>query len=136
MIKQAYFLEKLAKEMDTMKLDVTDGNDIDLVVEEEEIPPLPEKVLLEKPLTFEEKESQSIYESAVLMLNKTKPDKKKAYSLLLDAAGKGNVEAKALIAWAKLFGNPLKQDLQEAKNIFNYLADLGNPDGHMGLGKF
>lgn len=133
MIKQAFFLEKLAKEIDTMKLDVIDGSDVD-AIEEEEIPPLPEEFLMEKPLTPLEIEAQEIYESAMLMLNKTKPDKKQAYRLLLDAAEKGNNEAKGLVAWAKLFGNPLKQDIEEAKEIFNHLADLGSPDGHMGLG--
>lgn len=134
MIKQAYFLEKLAKEIDTMKLDVIEGHDGE-TIEEEAIPPLPENVLTEKQLTPLEKEAQRIYESAMVVLNKTKPDKKHAYSLLLDAAGKGNLEAKGLIAWAKLFGNPLKQDVEEAKEMFSYLADLGNSDGHMGLGK-
>lgn len=134
MIKQAYFLEKLAKEIDTMKLDVIDGNDSENL-EEEEIPPLPENVLIEKPLTPTEKAAQSIYESAMQLLNKTKPDKQQAYKMLLEAAEKGNHESKALVAWAKLFGNPLKQNVEEAKEIFSYLAELGNTDGHMGLGK-
>lgn len=135
MIKQAQFLQKMVKEIDTMKLTVSEGNDADVSLEEEEIPPLPASYLTEKPLTYEEEEAKTIYESAMLMLNRTKPDKQQAYSLLLDAAEKGNNVAKALIAWAKLFGNPLKQNLEEAKEIFSDLAATGNPDGHTGLGK-
>lgn len=135
MIKQAQFLQKMVKEIDTMKLAVIDGNDSELSVEDEEIPPLPESVLTEKPLTPDEQEAKKLYEHALSLLNKTKPNKKQAYGVLVDAAERGNKDAKALVAWAKLFGNPLKQNLEEAKEIFSYLADIGNPDGHMGLGK-
>lgn len=80
-------------------------------------------------------EAQRIYEEAAALLNKTRPDKKRAYTLLMEAAEMGNADAKALVAWAKVFGNPLKQDLEEAREIFNSLAEKGVPDGHMGLGK-
>lgn len=134
MIQQAYVLEKLVKDFDTMKLDVLDGSDAD-IPKEEDIPPLPESILTEKPLTPEEEEAQSIYENAMLMLNRTKPDKKQAYNLLSVAADKGNREAKVLVGWAKLFGNPIRQNVEEAREIFSDLAEAGNPDGHMGLGK-
>lgn len=135
MIKQAQFLQKMVKEIDTMKLAVLEGGDTEGTFEEEEIPPLPDSFLNQKPLTPEEEEAKKVYESAMLLLNRTKPDKKQAYGLLEEAAARGNNEAKALIAWANLFGNPLKQDLEKAKEIFTYLAETGNPDGHMGLGE-
>ncbi|KAJ8924298.1 hypothetical protein NQ315_007091 [Exocentrus adspersus] len=46
----------------------------------------------------------------------------------------GNMDAKALVAWAKVFGNPLKQDIYVAKEMFIELAESGNPEGHTGLG--
>lgn len=135
MIKQAQFLQKMVKEIDTMKLAVIEGSDTEAIIEEEEIPPLPQSVLAEKVLTPEEEDAKKIYESAMLMLNRTKPDKRQAYDLLVDAAERGNNEAKALVAWAKLFGNPLQQNLEEARDVFVSLAEKGLPDGHMGLGK-
>lgn len=67
----------------------------------------------------------------MLLLNKTRPDKKAAYKLLMQASEMGNMDAKAMIAWAELFGNPLKQNLVSAKITFIELADRGHPDGHM-----
>lgn len=102
--------------------------------EPDELPPIPEKALEIKELTEEELEAKKIYESATAILNKTKPDREAAYQLLMDASNKGNTDAKAMVAWAKLFGNPLKQDIYIAKEMFTELADIGNPDGHTGLG--
>lgn len=101
----------------------------------EEVPPLPESVTNPKPLTTEELEAKELYETAATILNKTRPDKNAAYHILIEAAQKGNLDAKALVAWAKLFGNPLVQDLHGAKEIFTELAEVGNADGHMGMGK-
>lgn len=67
----------------------------------------------------------------MLLLNKTRPDKKSAYKLFMEASGKGSSDAKAVVAWAELFGNPLKQNLESAKQTFIELADKGHPDGHM-----
>lgn len=54
--------------------------------------------------------------------------------MLIEASNKGNLDAKALVAWAKLFGNTLQQDIYIAKEMFHELAESGNPDGHMGMG--
>ncbi|XP_057663666.1 protein sel-1 homolog 1 isoform X1 [Diorhabda carinulata] len=102
--------------------------------EPEELPPVPEKASEIKDLTEDELEAKKIFDSATGILNKTKPDREKAYQLLMDASNKGNADAKAMVAWAKLFGNPLKQDIYIAKEMFTELADIGNPDGHTGLG--
>lgn len=55
--------------------------------------------------------------------------------MLVEASNKGNLEAKALVAWAKLFGTTLKQEIEVAKQMFEELAGEGNPDGHMGMGR-
>ncbi|KAG5877443.1 hypothetical protein JTB14_033734 [Gonioctena quinquepunctata] len=100
----------------------------------EKVPPLPEGALQPTELTEKEIEAKTIYETAVAMLNRTKPDKQQAYQLLMEASTIGNLAAKALVAWAKLFGNPLKQDIHVARDMFLELAELGNSDGHTGLG--
>lgn len=106
-----------------------------MFIDPEEVPPLPEYAQEPQELTEEELEAKNIYETAVAMLNKTRPDKQRAYQILIEASNKGNTDAKALVAWAKLFGNPLKQDIYVAKEMFDMLAEMGNPEGHMGLGK-
>lgn len=102
--------------------------------EPEDVPPIPEAALNNEELTEEEKEAKKIYETAAAMLAKPRPNKEKAVQLLIESSNKGNQDAKALIAWTKLFGNPLKQDLHVAKEMFAELADLGHHEGHMGLG--
>lgn len=67
----------------------------------------------------------------MVLLNKTRPNKPAAYKLLLEASEKGSLDAKAMIAWAELFGNPLKQNIESAKKSFISLAESGHPDGHM-----
>lgn len=130
-IKQAKFLQKVVQEIDGLKYQIVTRNAPEEV--EEELPPAPEHVK-EKVLTPEEEQAKSIYESAMTLLNKTKPNKLEAYVYLKDAALKGNPDAKALIAWAQLFGNPFPQNLEAAKEIFVDLAGSGYADGHMGLG--
>lgn len=103
-------------------------------IEEDEIPPLPESVLQEKELTEQEKEAAELLEQAQVILNKTRPNKPKAYEFLLKAADIGNKDARGLVAWGLIFGNPLKQDIHQAKAYFEELAEDGHPEGHMGLG--
>lgn len=104
--------------------------------EPEEVPPIPEVALKNNELTEEELEAKKTYETAAALLAKPRPNKEKAVQLLMEASNKGNLDAKALVAWIKLFGNPLKQDLYIAKEMFAELAELGHHEGHMGLGKW
>lgn len=131
MLYQAKVLQKMVQHLDIINNLPTESTFSEI----EDVPPIPEGALQEKELTPEEQEAHKLYEMAKAMLNKTRPDKQQAYQLLVGAANKGNYEAKALVAWAKLFGNPLKQDVHVARGMFEELAELGNPDGHMGLGK-
>ncbi|KAK9875383.1 hypothetical protein WA026_007778 [Henosepilachna vigintioctopunctata] len=132
MLDQAKVLQKMVEELDIIKNSILDEGSIDN--KDEELPPLPESILNPKELTPEEKEAKDLFDQASQILNKTRPDKVKAYSLLKDASEKGSQEARALLAWAKLFGNPLKQDIEGAYEIFKELAEDGHPDGHTGLG--
>ncbi|XP_045460134.1 protein sel-1 homolog 1 isoform X2 [Harmonia axyridis] len=132
LLDQAKVLQKMVEELDFIKTSIIDESPTDH--SEEELPPMPESLLHPKELTLEEKEAKEIFDQASQMLNKTRPDKNKAYTLLQEASKKGSQEAKALIAWAKLFGNPLKQDIASAHEMFESLAEIGNPDGHTGLG--
>lgn len=134
LLKQAKWLQKMVQEIDGLKYTiVTENQEIETVMEEEEIPPLPEN-FGESELTAEEIEGNRLYEEAMALLNKTRPIRKTAFSLLLDASQKGNLNAKALIAWALLFGNPIKQDLEKAKKMFFELSEHGHAEGHLGLG--
>lgn len=130
-IKQAKFLQKVVQEIDGLKYQIVTRSTPE--EEEEELPPAPKHVD-EKILSPEEEKAKSIYQSAMTLLNKTKPNKLEAYIYLKDAAFGGNPDAKALIAWAQLFGNPLPQNLEAAKEIFEELAGNGYAAGHMGLG--
>lgn len=132
MLDQAKVIQKMVQEFDLF----SNLQESDESLEPEEEPQLPESLLHPKELTSEQLEAKTIYESAAAMLNKTRPEKQQAYQLLIDASNKGNMDAKALVAWAKLFGNPLKQDIYVAKQMFEELAQTGNPDGHTGLGNF
>lgn len=138
LLKQAKWLHQVVQEIDSIKhAFATDSQEIEFSsAEEEEIPPLPEDVLHELELTPDAQEAKKIYDNAMTLLNKTRPNKKEAYSLLVAASQKGNIDAKALVAWAVLFGNPLPQDLYNAKKMFTELSEKGHPDGHMGLGKY
>lgn len=130
MLDQAKVIQKMVQHLDM----VNNLQDSTVFNEIEEVPPIPEAALHEPDLTEEEFEAKKLYEAAAAMLNKTKPDKQQAYQILIEASNKGNTEAKAMVAWAKLFGNPLKQDIYIAKEMFVELAQIGNQDGHTGLG--
>lgn len=134
MIKQAKWLQKMVQEIGGIQYTIVSENqEIEAAMDDEEAPPVLEP-LPQKELTPEEIEAKNVYDSAMLLLNKTRPDKKSAYKLFMEASGKGSSDAKAVVAWAELFGNPLKQNLESAKQTFIELADKGHPDGHMGLG--
>lgn len=128
---QSKFLQKVVEEVG-IKINLINDNVEE--IEEDEIPPLPESVLQERELTEQEKEAADLLEQAQTILNKTRPNKPQAYELLLKAADIGSKDARGLVAWGMIFGNPLKQDIPQAKAYFEELAEDGHPEGHMGLG--
>lgn len=125
-------IQKMVEEFDRLKS--LSSEDKNMFADVENLPP-PPKGAEEVPLTKAQEEAKVLYEKAMNFLNKTKPDKGKAFDILLEAMSENN-DAKALVAWAKLFGNPLQQNLDEAKFMFEELADIGHPDGHTGLGNY
>lgn len=134
MLKQAKWIQKVVQEIGGFQYTiVSNDQEISGTIDDEDAPP-PLDPLDPKPLTPEEEEAKKVYESAMALLNKTRPDKTKAYKLLAEASSKGSLDAKAMLAWAELFGNPLPQNLNGAKETFKLLAEYGHPDGHMGLG--
>lgn len=132
MLKEAKWLQRMVQEMDGLKYSVLEEPSAEPA---EDIPPLPDHVLNPPEPTPEEKEAVEIYEKALTLLNRTRPNKREAYALLQAAAQKGNLDAKALVAWATLFGSPLAQDLKAARQMLSELSDKGHSDGHMGMGK-
>ncbi|KAF5291355.1 hypothetical protein FQA39_LY03506 [Lamprigera yunnana] len=134
-LKQAKWLQKMVQEIDGLKYTIiTENQEIETTAEEEEIPPLPERLLKEPELTPSEIEANQIYETAIALLNRTRPNRNEVFSLLMSSAEKGNLDANGLVAWALLFGNPLQQDVESAKNRFFELSEKGHVDGHTGLG--
>ncbi|XP_075221611.1 protein sel-1 homolog 1-like isoform X1 [Lycorma delicatula] len=93
----------------------------------------PQPVIPEE-LSPEEREGYDLYIEAKAMLNTSKPNKYEAYKKLLRAAELKNVQAKVMVAWARLLGSPLPQDMEAAKQAFIELVEIGNPDAHMALG--
>lgn len=124
------------QEFDGLKYRIMAGEIRDDDTEDEEtLPDEPSTFRDDYASTAEELEAKSIYETAMALLNKTKPNKMEAYELLQEAASKGNYDAKALVAWAMLIGNPLQQNIDEAKATFETLAEIGHPEGHTALGR-
>ncbi|CAL4066256.1 unnamed protein product, partial [Meganyctiphanes norvegica] len=83
---------------------------------------------------FEIFASNELFETALGILNQTKPDTEQAYILFKSAAELGHHDAKGKVAWARLLGNPLKQNITQAGELFQELAVQGNADAQMGLG--
>jgi SEL1 protein len=58
----------------------------------------------------------------------------RAYAYLEEAGQLGHVKAEELVAEALLFGDPLPQNVTAAREMYESLANRGNPRGQMGLG--
>lgn len=82
----------------------------------------------------EERLAREIYDQAKQMLNTTKPDKKRAYELLEQAANLGHPRASEQVAYARLFGDVLSQNLTSALLMLERMSLAGSPKGQMGVG--
>jgi TPR repeat protein len=65
------------------------------------------------------------------MLNATRPNKKAAYNMLQAAADLGHIRAQAKLGWAYLLGSPFEQNITKAVEIFQELANKGDPDSQL-----
>lgn len=111
---------KLIKKFES-EIEEIDGSIAALSTEEEE----------PKVQTPEEIEAETLYESAMLILNKTRSDKAAGFAVLQQAASKGHVRAQAEVAWCQLLGHPVEHDFEAAKETFIRLADQGLAEAHM-----
>lgn len=94
-----------------------------------------EKPKKDRELTEEEKQAKVLYETAVMILNSTKPDKKRAYDLFKQAAELNHLEAGKVIGQAYFFGDVFPQNLTAASYWFEKLSvEKGSPFAQMHLG--
>ncbi|KAG8178341.1 hypothetical protein JTE90_029295 [Oedothorax gibbosus] len=95
----------------------------------------PKKVQEVKELTEEEKQAQVLYDTGIMILNSTKPDKKRAYDLFKQAAELNHIEAGKIVSTAYFFGDVFAQNITAAKMWFERLAQgKGSPFAQMYLG--
>lgn len=88
-----------------------------------------------KQLTPEEIEADKLYHSAMSILNKTRGDKERGYSLLTESAKRGHIDARIKLAWSQLLGqHPVELNIDKARETFEELSEQGLPDAQMGLG--
>ncbi|KAJ1105573.1 hypothetical protein NDU88_002978 [Pleurodeles waltl] len=83
-----------------------------------------------------QQEAEDLYQLGMKILNETnkKSLKKEAYHYFLKAADMNHIKAMEKVAYAMLFGEPLKQNIQSAKELFEKLNEEGSPRGQMALG--
>ncbi|XP_069494030.1 protein sel-1 homolog 1 isoform X2 [Ambystoma mexicanum] len=81
-------------------------------------------------------EADDLYQLGMKILNETskKSLKKEAYHYFLKAADMSHIKAMEKVAYAMLLGEPLKQNVRSAKELFEKLAEEGSPRGQMALG--
>lgn len=99
-----------------------------------DIPPTVDEtpeVTIEAEPTEEEKRAQELYESAISHINSSYPDRKKGYSILIEAAELKHPRSQELVAKAYLFGDDLPINLKKAAAHFKDLAANGNAVAQM-----
>lgn len=82
-------------------------------------------------LTEEEKRAQDLYDSAMGLMNSSNPEKKKAYTLLIDAADLGHTSSQELVAKVYLFGDLFGIDHKKAFSYYKQLSLKGNAVGQL-----
>ncbi|XGW06019.1 hypothetical protein V3C99_016396 [Haemonchus contortus] len=116
--------------------------DIELVEENAAPPPPPpltpgEEYMPEKPMATSDEHLETTYQQALRFLERGRghgiEGKKAAYRLLDQAAQAGHTDAMKLMAYAHLFGDRARWSIDEAKKIFEELAENGSPDAQLGL---
>lgn len=84
---------------------------------------------------LKEEVGQLLYQDAIALLNQTKPNYKKAYGLLEEAAFLHNfTKAQELVALSYLFGDHLPRNISKAVLMLTDLADKGSAVGQQTLG--
>ncbi|XP_075470726.1 protein sel-1 homolog 1 [Ascaphus truei] len=81
-------------------------------------------------------EAENLYELGMKILNESskRSQKKEAYQYFMKASDMNHLKAMEKVAYALLFGDPVKQNIRSAKELFEKLTEQGSPRGQMALG--
>ncbi|RCN50909.1 Sel1 repeat protein [Ancylostoma caninum] len=102
-------------------------------------PPLTpgDEYMPEKPSPHSDEHLEATYLQALKFLERGRghgiEGRKAAYRLLDQAAQAGHTDAMKLMGFAHLFGDRARWSIDEAKKIFEELAENGSPDAQLGL---
>ncbi|XP_068110537.1 protein sel-1 homolog 1 [Hyperolius riggenbachi] len=81
-------------------------------------------------------EADDLYLQGMKILNGStkRSQRKEAFQYFLKASDMNHVKAMEKVAYALLFGDPLRQDIPAAKDLLEKLAEQGSPRGQTALG--
>ncbi|XP_053553319.1 protein sel-1 homolog 1 [Bombina bombina] len=81
-------------------------------------------------------EAENLYDLGMKILNESskRTQKKEAYQYFMKASDMNHIKAMEKVAYALLFGDPIKQNIHAAKDLLEKLTENGSPKGQMALG--
>ncbi|KAG9463917.1 hypothetical protein GDO78_020800 [Eleutherodactylus coqui] len=81
-------------------------------------------------------EAEDLYQQGIKILNEStkRSQRREAYQYFLKASDMSHIKAMEKVAYALLFGDPLKQDVPSAKALLEKLTERGSPRGQTALG--
>ncbi|XP_073443800.1 protein sel-1 homolog 1 isoform X1 [Dendrobates tinctorius] len=81
-------------------------------------------------------EADDLYQQGMKILNEStkRSQRREAFQYFLRASEVNHSKAMEKVAYALLFGDPLKQDIPSAKALLEKLTEQGSPRGQMALG--
>ncbi|XP_018429831.1 PREDICTED: protein sel-1 homolog 1-like [Nanorana parkeri] len=81
-------------------------------------------------------EAEDLYQLGMKILNGStkRSQKKEAFQYFIKASDMTHVKAMEKVAYALLFGDPVKQDILAAKDLLEKLTEQGSPRGQTALG--
>lgn len=81
-------------------------------------------------------EAEDLYQLGMKILNGStkRSQKKEAFQYFIKASDMNHVKAMEKVAYALLFGDPIKQDIPAAKDLLVKLTEQGSPRGQTALG--
>ncbi|XP_037071963.1 protein sel-1 homolog 1-like [Pollicipes pollicipes] len=85
-------------------------------------------------MTEQERQAEELFSTGEKLLSRSRPDWTRSYQLLEEAARLGHEAAAVRLAWARLLGSHLTQDVPAARDTFQRLASRGYPEAQMAMG--
>ncbi|KAM4690298.1 protein sel-1 homolog 1 [Rhinophrynus dorsalis] len=81
-------------------------------------------------------EAEDLYQLGMKILNESsqRSQKKEAYQYFMKASDMNHIKAMEKVAYALLFGDPIRQNINLAKELLEKLTEEGSPRGQMALG--